>query len=143
MEQFVSLHKYWLTADAIKQIVKIRIGEDSSLSSEVNAVAEQYSSFLRLSVYYSLIFVVLEGYWELKCSDTTIDDLLSKQDYVSALKLFRNATFHYQKSAIPNKLIQFIELKESEIWIIELHSAIRKYLEDKLKIKETILSFTQ
>jgi hypothetical protein len=52
------------------------------------------------------------------------------------LRLFRNATFHYQKQAIPEKAMNFLELKESEVWIRELHLSFRLFFEEALPIKQ-------
>ncbi|HEO97970.1 MAG TPA: hypothetical protein ENO02_01565, partial [Epsilonproteobacteria bacterium] len=61
MEKLVSLHKHWINADAIKQVVMTKIGGDtSSLPDEIAQLAEIHSSFARLSVLYSLIYVIIE-----------------------------------------------------------------------------------
>ena len=136
MEKLVSLHKHWINADAVKQVVMTKIGADTGLPDELTGFAEMHSSFARLTVLYGLIYVVIEGYKELKCTDQKVDSLLEKNDFVDALRLFRNATFHYQKKAIPEKALKFLELKESEIWIRELHTAFKLYFEKVLPIKE-------
>lgn len=67
MKKLVSLHKYWITADAIKHVVITKIEEDTSnLPNKIAEVAEIHSSFIKLSVLYGLIYVVIEGYKELK-----------------------------------------------------------------------------
>lgn len=139
MEKLVALHKHWINADAIKQVVMIKIGGDSSnLSYEIRQLAEIHSSFARLSVLYGLIYVVIEGYKELKYTNEQIDTLLAQDDFIDALRLFRNATFHYQKKPISEKALKFLELEESEIWIRELHIAFKLFFEKELPIKEML-----
>lgn len=139
MEKLVALHKHWINADAIKQVVMIKIGGDSSnLPYEIEQLAEIHSSFARLSVLYGLIYVVIEGYKELKYTNEQIDTLLAQDDFVDALRLFRNATFHYQKKPISEKALKFLELKESEIWIRELNIAFKLFFEKELPIKEML-----
>lgn len=139
MEKLVALHKHWINADAIKQVVMIKIGGDSSnLPYEIGQLAEIHSSFARLSVLYGLIYVVIEGYKELKYTNEQIDTLLAQDDFVDALRLFRNATFHYQKKPISEKALKFLELEESEIWIRELHIAFKLFFEKELPIKEML-----
>ena len=138
MEKLVSLHKHWINADSIKQVVTTKIGGNSGLPDELSNLAEMHSSFSRLSVLYGLIYVVIEGYQELNCKDENVDSLLEKEDFVDALRLFRNATFHYQKKAIPEKVLKFLELKESETWIENLHVAFKLYFEKTLPIKEML-----
>lgn len=139
MEKLVALHKHWINADAIKQVVMIKIGGDSSnLPYEIEQLAETHSSFARLSVLYGLIYVVIEGYKELKYTNEQIDTLLAQDDFIDALRLFRNATFHYQKKPISEKALKFLELEESEIWIRELHIAFKLFFEKELPIKEML-----
>jgi hypothetical protein len=136
MEKLVSLHKYWINADAVKQVVSTQVGEDSNPPDGIRKLPEMYSSFARLSVLYGLIFVVVEGYKELNFTNERVDSLLAKEDFVDALRLFRNATFHYQKQAIPEKAMKFLELKESESWIRELHLSFKLFFEEALPIYE-------
>ena len=139
MEKLVALHKYWINADAIKQVVMTKIGsETSNLPNEITKLAELHSSFAKLSVLYGLIYVVIEGYQELKYTNEQIDTLLAQNDFVDALRLFRNATFHYQKKPISEKALKFLELKESETWIRELHIAFKLFFEKELPMKEIL-----
>jgi hypothetical protein len=136
--KLISLHKHWLNADAVKQVVAKPIGDNNGLPDDLTALAEMYSSFSRLLVLYGLIYVVVEGYRELKTTNAKIDELISQEDFVDSLRLFRNATFHYQKQPIPEKALKFLELPESENWIRELHSSFKEYFEDNLPIKEML-----
>ncbi|MFY4805648.1 hypothetical protein ACOTVJ_04535 [Aliarcobacter butzleri] len=139
MEKLVALHRHWINADAIKQIVTTKIGgETSSLPDDIAQLAEIHSSFARLSVLYGLIYVVIEGYKELKYTNKLIDTLLAQNDFVDALRLFRNATFHYQQKPIPGKVLKFLELEESETWIRELHIAFKLFFEKELQMQEML-----
>lgn len=138
MEKLVSLHKHWINADALKQVVAMKVAGDSNLPEQIRNLAEMHSSFARLSVLYGLIYVVIEGYKELKIDNPKVDMLLAKEEFVDALRLFRNATFHYQKKAISEKAMKFLELEESENWISELHLSFKLFFEDVLPIREMV-----
>lgn len=138
MEELIALHKHWLNADAVKEVVTTKIRGEHGLPEDLAAFAEIHSSFARLSVLYGLIFVVVEGYRELKYVNKKVDELLAQENFVDALRLFRNATFHYQKSPIPEKAMKFLELPESEHWVRELHKAFKTFFEAELPIKETL-----
>lgn len=139
MEELISLHKHWLNADAVKEVVTTKIRGGHGLPEDLAAFAEVQSSFAKLSVLYGLIFVVVEGYRDLKCANPKVDELLAHENFVDALRLFRNATFHYQKCSIPEKAMKFLELPESEHWIRELHKAFKMFFEAELPIKETLV----
>ena len=134
----VALHSHWLNADAVKVAINTALPVDESYSSELQTLSQLHSSFRRISVFYSLLYVVVEGYRELGSTDEKVDSLLEQHDFVDALRLFRNATFHYQKAPIPEKAMKFLEADNSEYWIQELHSAFRQYFEKQLPIQETM-----
>lgn len=140
MKHMISLHKHWVVADAVKQVVMKQVDNDGSLQfpDALVEAAQFLSSFARLSVLYGLIYVVVEGYQELNCSDEAVDALLKRKEFVDALRLFRNATFHYQKEPVPEKLLKFLELPDSESWIRELHKALGKFFEKNLPIHEML-----
>jgi hypothetical protein len=133
--KLASLHKHWLNADAVKQIVKTPIADKSGVP---NNLAEFHSSFARLSVLYGLTYVVIEGYRELKVTNKKVDELISQKDFVNSLRLFRNSTFHYQKAPISEKALTYLELPESEHWIRELHIAFKQYFEENLPVNEML-----
>src|SRR4051794_23802549 len=103
MNKLVALYKHWCIADFIKVRVafdisrELRAGADAGLSKFLLESAELHSAFLTLQVWYALLYVVVEEYKELKLRNCEIDKLLSEADRVDLLRLFRNATFHYQE----------------------------------------------
>ncbi|WP_434633137.1 hypothetical protein [Vibrio sp. SCSIO 43086] len=134
----VALHSHWLNADAVNVVINANLPVDDSYSSELKSLSQLHSSFRRISVFYSLLYVVVEGYRELDITDERVDSLLEQYDFVDALRLFRNATFHYQKAPIPEKAMKFLETENSENWIQDLHVAFRQYFEKQLPIRETM-----
>lgn len=141
MEHLVALHKHWLIADSVKEVVTVKVGGDHGLPEELAELAAMLSSFSRLSVLYALLYVVIEGYREMKYQDEDIESLLSNEEFVDTLRLFRNATFHYQKQPIPEKARKFIESEGSETWIRKVHLAFKRFFEKNLPIRETLQGF--
>ncbi|MBL0493031.1 hypothetical protein [Aeromonas veronii] len=137
-QNMVALHSHWLNADAIKVVISADIPVDGIFPSELQTLSQFGSAFRRISVFYSLLYVVVEGYREKGFSNDKIDLLLERTDFIDALRLFRNATFHYQKEPIPEKLLKFLEAKNSESWIQDLHISFRVFFEHKLPIQGTI-----
>ena len=134
--KLIALHTCWLNADSIK--ARIRAGVLSSKEKEkiknlpqelqnLLAFGKTHSLFLAISVWYALLYVVIEGYRELNLSNKEVDELLAQEEYVDLLRQFRNAIFHYQKNPISEKLLGFLTMKESEIWIRKLNSAFAAF----------------
>jgi hypothetical protein len=138
-----SLHKHFLAADAVKQLLFTKIPVDSSknkLSPELQEVAQQFSCMLRLQVFYALIYVVVEGYKELDCKDTGVDQLLENVEFVESMRRFRNANFHFQEDPFSPKLVNFLHAEGSEDWVRALYLALDKFFTEKLKLNEVIES---
>jgi hypothetical protein len=144
--KLVSLFGHWCNADAVRIFVHADIPaneRDAGLPEELAKLGEFSSSFSRLCVWYALLFVVLEGYRELKLVDPEVDALLERFSYVESLRTFRNATFHYQKDPISDKAMAFLTAADSEVWIRKLNRALDRYFLVNLPIKEQIESMKE
>ena len=76
--------------------------------------------------WYSGLYVVIEGFRKLRLQDKQIDALL-KSPNVEALRLMRNATFHFQKEFFSPKMIHFIKSPDSVPWVHSLTEAFSEF----------------
>lgn len=138
--KIVALHKHYCTADAVKQFVRsdLPISDFSELADDFVGMSNEASQFHRMSVWYALIYVVIEGYLDLNIPNEKVDEILNNKECVDSLRLFRNATFHYQKDPLTEKALKFLEAENSEIWIRRLNIAFEGFFLDNLPIKETL-----
>jgi hypothetical protein len=145
MIELAALYKHWCIADSIKQFItaEVSIPEGAQLPAEFMQAAQLHSSFMRLSVWYSLLRVVVEGYQELKLSDPKVDEYLQKTEYVEALRRFRNAMLHYQADPLSDKLMEFLLLDDATDWARGLNKALEACLQKLLPIEETIERLTK
>jgi hypothetical protein len=135
----LALHTHWVRADSIKERVRLEIPENwDSLPQSMQELGQQMSKVHALEVLYGLIFVVIEGFRELKCKDERVEKLLAAEDYVELLRRFRNGVFHYQKEPMDPRLVTFMTRERSGEWIREMHAALGAFLERELPIKEGI-----
>jgi hypothetical protein len=87
--------------------------------------ADDYGIFM--FYWYAGLHVVVEGFKELKLRDATIEQLLQSPN-VDALRLVRNATFHFQKDGfISKKVIPFLKSKDSVPWVRSLTEAFSEF----------------
>lgn len=141
MQGLLALYKHWCTADAVKVTVASPVHDGPhDWPEDLLALARMHSSFLRISVWYALLFVVVEGYRELKADDTGVNELLANEEMTDSLRRFRHAVFHYQEDPVGPKLMTFLEAKESETWAPKLHSAFKAFFERSLPLKEIMQS---
>jgi hypothetical protein len=135
--QIATLHRHWCVADAVRyhlrQSDKARMpsADKTGLPADLGL---HISTFYVLSVWYSLLYVVVEGFQSLQLHDESVDQLLSQEPYISALRRFRNGTFHCQEETIPKKLLEFVAAPESERWIKKLNAALNSFFIRALNI---------
>jgi hypothetical protein len=137
--KLVSLHKHWLTADAVQYHLRQSIkstGAAQLTPPNFDELARRLPEFSVLTVWYSLLYVVVEGYRELECQDTTLDQLITQSYHVKNLRRFRNATFHFQEEPIPQKVTEFLYAADSDVWINNLNRALKAFFERELNISE-------
>src|SRR5438034_11479481 len=74
------------------------------------------------------IYLVIEGWKHLGLKDDRIENLL-ESSFVDRLRLFRNATFHYQKEPISWKHLQFFgtEEEQTEVWLNDLYREFERF----------------
>ena len=142
MIKLLALHRHFLAADAVKQLLFVNISDPktSLLPDDFLAEAQFWSSVLRLQVFYALLYVVIEGYRELGYQDAQVDQLLARVDLLDGLRRFRNANFHFQEDPLSPKVLDFLDAPGSENWTRELYAALKAFFERNLPIKEFIES---
>lgn len=135
----LALYTHWVRADSIKERVRLEIPESANtLPQLMQELGQQMSKAHALEVLYGLIFVVAEGFRELKCKDERVEKLLAAEEYVDLLRRFRNGVFHYQKEPMDPRLVAFMTREGSEEWIRDMHAALGAFLMRELAIKEGI-----
>ncbi len=92
-----------------------------------------------MSIWYGLLYVVIEGWQNLKLSDAQIDNLL-KSENVDLLKKYRNGTFHYQKIYDDVRFQKFFEKRETVNWVRSLNEEIGRWFLENLNNKNSTIT---
>jgi hypothetical protein len=136
----VTLYRYFGAAEAMR----IRFEETLRNAASVHHIIEnsqpltpeaitkglaQFAGEQGVFMLYwpAALYVVIEGFRELKLRDKKIEKLLESPD-VDVLRLVRNATFHFQKQFISSKLTPFAK-NDSVEWAWSLHEAFREFFQ--------------
>jgi len=86
--------------------------------------------FMHLSYWYAGLYVVCEGWQELKLTDPDIDRLLASS-YLDVLRRYRNGVFHYQQDYFDVRIREGIKAGEPfRQWLDELMQHFNRYLND-------------
>jgi hypothetical protein len=119
------LHRYFIWSN------KMRILFDKSLREKRPQDVDPIGWFadnpgIFMSDWYGGLYVVIEGYRQLKCTDPKIDVLLRSPN-VELLRRYRNGSFHFQKSYFDEIFLGFISETGTVGWVRELHEAFSNY----------------
>jgi hypothetical protein len=136
-----ALFTHFVAAEAVEFHLRRSIESVGGLKSEpptVTEVGDQFSAFHVISVYYAMIFVVLEGYAELKLSDPKIDALIKDTDKVETLRRFRNGIFHFQERPMSPKITDHLDGDRQGEWTRGLAKEFCIFFERELKLASYI-----
>ncbi len=129
-EQINSLHRYYIWANKMREHFKAVFSQQGEGTKSF-----QIESMMYMSIWYGLMYVVIEGWQELKLSDNKLDNLLNEAEKVDLLRRYRNGAFHYQKIYDDDRFEKFFQKTTTVNWICSLNEEFgRWFLENPTKI---------
>ncbi len=138
-EGITALHRYWLSANTFRISLSERLKSKdeemikryltSSGLSDLHIFI--YRPFVLMSSWLGALYVVIEGYKDLKLSDPVINKLIASPN-VDYLRNFRNGTFHFQPTWFSMKLLPLLKAKNSIPWAIKLHDRFGYFLVEQM-----------
>lgn len=98
-----TLHRYFIWGNHMRHL------HDEHLKGEWQEDKNSYDVVLHnlCSYWYGGLYVVIEGWRDLKLSDPEIDKLLQSRN-VDLLRRYRNGVFHFQK--------EYFDKRFTELW---------------------------
>ncbi len=118
-EKINSLHRYYIWANKMRtDFYNLLSSKPASHSGDFKGW--EIESNMYMSLWYGLLYVVIEGWQELKLSDRTIDELLNNKN-TELLKKFRNGTFHFQEKYNDDRFQKFYEEPSTVEWVRNLN----------------------
>ncbi len=89
-------------------------------------------------IWCGLLFTVVEGYRELKLTDSQVDSLLSQSARVDVLRRCRNGMFHFQQDYFDDRLIGPMKDLFFTEWALQLMKALGVCITNELQAKGPI-----
>ena len=133
MSSLGSLHRYFIAANRMRILYESAKCDPNVISrfSEADEITKAmiwHADDLGIFVYYwfSGLYVVIEGFRELQLQDGKIDSLLQSPN-VEALRLMRNATFHFQREDVSPKMMHVFKSADSWPWVRSLMEAFSEF----------------
>jgi hypothetical protein len=111
--------------------------DDTLVKSRVdkNADPENIETFMYMSFWYGELYVVVEGWQELKLADPRVDALLEDTEMVGLLRRYRHGTFHFQGNYWDDRFIDFVKVgAKSAAWVRKLNKAFGAYFLKEFKV---------
>ncbi|HTA22653.1 MAG TPA: hypothetical protein VK763_03900 [Terriglobales bacterium] len=134
-----SLHRYFLWALVMQDHYE-KTGQRVSPTPSFFENEAANEAFMYLSYWYAGLYVVCEGWQELKLSDPEIDALL-KSPHLEVLTRFRNGVYHYQADYFDKRLMNaFEDGKDFDDWVTSLAHAFNRYLDSWIKSQTVSIS---
>lgn len=132
MFKIFSLNRYFIWSiemrEHYQQVGKLVVPTPSFFDDENAGRA-----FMYLSYWYAGLYVVCEGWQELRLSDPEVDAFL-KSPHLDVLKRFRNGVYHYQADYFDKRLMDAFMLgKDFDDWVEALTHAFAAYFDTWLK----------
>lgn len=142
--EIITLYRYFAYAAHMRTLFRREVDSEwlKLVTADMQGMAQFFYSppGVYLIYSYSGIYLVIEGWKDLGLRDPKIDALI-QSSFVDRLRLFRNATFHYQREPISWKHLQFFgtEDERTEEWLNELYRELERFFADNmLPIPETL-----
>lgn len=128
--RLLTLHRYWIWSNAMR----IKFYESLENITPTTSAVELYvnETGMYMSYWYSSLYVVIEEYRQTDLTNKDVDALISDQTKIENLRLFRNATFHFQEDYFSEKFAKFISDKNSASWCVQLTEKIGEFIKSEL-----------
>jgi hypothetical protein len=136
MNEKIALHRYWIWANALRTHFDKIIMNNTDLQHKkgIRWFADYEGVFL--SHWYSALYVVVEGWKELRLTDKEINRLLESPN-VERLRRFRNGVCHFQPDYLDKKFLGFMAEPTSVEWVRTLNREFGRYFLEILQEEGT------
>lgn len=131
MENLLALHRYFIWSNRLREYFDIALGQNPTGATESPEAYFVNDVGVFLSYWYAALFVVVEGWRELRLSDTEIDGLLSSPN-IELLRRYRHGVCHFQANYFDARFTALLAAQNVVPWVRQLHLALGRYFLDRL-----------
>lgn len=140
-DPLVALYRYFIIASRTRGGLK-RIQDSQDYKQKQYSLSTNDFVIYLLSgppslyfIWCGLLYVVVEGYRELKLKDSAVDSLLADSQRIEVLRRCRNGMFHFQKDYFDPRFIgPLLDLFFTE-WAVRLTKALGVCIMNELQAK--------
>jgi hypothetical protein len=126
---FITFHRYYIWAN------RLRTEFDSVLANGEHSPDAFPTWFagspgLFMSHWYAALYVVIEGWRALGCSDQEIDGLLASPN-ADHLRRYRHGVCHFQPTYLDDRFVELMRSPNSVAWVRQLNLALGRWFLDE------------
>jgi hypothetical protein len=130
--KILSLHRYFVWALTMRDHYE-KTGQRFSPTPSFFENEAANEAFMYLSYWYAGLYVVCEGWQELRLSNPEIDALLTSS-HLEVLKRFRHGVYHYQADYFDKRFMNaFILGEDFDYWVKKLADTFARYFDSWIK----------
>ncbi len=123
--EIFNLYKYFMWANSMKHSYENLLSQNVEDVIPKSRFEAEYN--LYISYWFGGLYVVMEGWTELKLKDRRIDALL-KSPNVNLLRRYRNGVFHFQRDYFDERFMGFLRDGLNRIeWVGLLHDEFERF----------------
>lgn len=135
-ERVLTLHRYYAAATLMESrfrtTVEAQRANPRAAAEDLRGRMPDPEVMIWMGCWYGFLYVVIEGWKELRLSDSAVDAALSDVDgrehaNLALLRRYRNGMFHYQRAYHDEKFTNFFKEPTSVHWIHALNRALDSY----------------
>jgi len=119
-EQIFSLHRYFVSANWMRTCFDKWLDEQGKPEVPVG------EPFIFMGYWYAGLYVVIEGWQELKLTDKVIDTLLASPN-VGLLKRYRHGVCHFQGRYFDDRFMGFMSTELTAVWVRKLNQEFGRW----------------
>ncbi len=145
----MSLHRYWVYANRMRENFEAALTKSprnfTNLAKEtdlakatVAAATFAIGPGIFMSYRYGSLYVVIEGWKQLRLTDPKIDPLLLSPN-VRLLKKYRDGVFHFQRNYFDDRFIGFVKAEDSVQWVRTIHSELGEYFRREIPLLDPMV----
>jgi len=133
-----TLHRYFIWSDSMKVLFENTISLDENTLTEFQKKQKDIEEFMYMSLWYGLLYVLIEGWRKLELSDPRIDTLLLDKKKVELLHLYRHGVFHFHEKYNDEKFENLFKSGNDIVyWIRDLRDAFSDWFLDEIASRKS------
>lgn len=123
-----TLHRYYIWANRMRTHFDDLLKGGDVKGLFTGRGRDSIEATMYMSLWYALLYVVVEGWRRLRLSDPAIDALLGNAEHVHVLKRYRHGVAHFQPNYVDSRFVEIMKESETTVpWVRDLNRELGRW----------------